>query len=74
MRAGNNAKKGVGNPTGVTLMRDSATNPTIGSWGGPFPQGGLMAMCDGTVRMFPYSMPNFSAFLTPDGGDAVPPF
>ena len=27
-----------------------------GDWGSPFAQGALMAMCDGTVRMFSYSM------------------
>ena len=26
------------------------------TWGGPFPHGALMAMGDGTVRMFPYSI------------------
>lgn len=68
MRSGDN---GAVNPTGVTFQRDSAENPGIGSWGGPFPQGGLMAMCDGTVRMFPYGMQNFSAFLTPTGKEEV---
>jgi hypothetical protein len=68
MRSGDN---GNANPTGVTLQRDSAVNPGIGSWGGPFPQGGLMAMCDATVRMFPYSMQNLGAFLTPTGGENV---
>jgi hypothetical protein len=68
MRSGDN---GVANPTGVVLMRDSAENPGIGSWGGPFPQGALMVMADGTVRMFPYATQNFSAFLTPTGGENV---
>jgi hypothetical protein len=68
MRSGDN---GVANPTGVFLKRDSAENPGIGSWGSPFPQGALMAMADGTVRMFPYGMQNFSAFLTPTGGENV---
>jgi uncharacterized Zn finger protein (UPF0148 family) len=68
MRSGDN---GNANPTGVLLKRDSAENPGIGSWGGPFPQGGLMAMVDGTVRMFPYSMQDFSAFLTPTGREDV---
>lgn len=68
MRSGDNGKS---NPTGVRLERDSANNPGIGSWGGPFPQGGLMAMADATVRMFPYATQNFSAFLTPTGDEAV---
>jgi prepilin-type N-terminal cleavage/methylation domain-containing protein len=55
-------------------------------WGGPFAQGGLMCLCDGTVRMFPYALnggfitpstgtassaTNFPAFLTPNGGETV---
>ncbi len=69
MRSGDN---GGHNPTGVFLKRDSSENPGIGSWGSPFPQGALMAMCDGTVRMFPYAMQNnFGAFLTPTGGEVV---
>ncbi len=27
----------------------------LNQWGGPMPDGGLMAMGDGTVRTFPYS-------------------
>jgi prepilin-type N-terminal cleavage/methylation domain-containing protein len=44
-----------------------------GNWGGPFPQGGLMGMYDGTVRMFPYSITTvqLGAFLTPNGGEVV---
>ena len=55
MRAGENttAKK-ADNPGGVTLRRDSDIAPTVGSWGGPFAQGGFMALADGSVRMFPY--------------------
>jgi hypothetical protein len=68
MRSGDN---GAANPTGVFLKRDAAEDPGIGSWGGPFPQGGLMGMADGTVRMFLYAMQNFGAFLTPTGGENV---
>ena len=72
MRAGDNTTVAKpGNPGGVTLRRDSDNAPVVGSWGGPFPQGSLMAMGDGTVRMFPYSIENLSAFLTPAGGEAV---
>ena len=71
-RAGNSTTlKEPSNPGGVTLARDSDKAPTLGSWGGPFPQGSLMAMGDATVRMFPYSMENLSAFLTPAGGEVV---
>jgi type II secretory pathway pseudopilin PulG len=71
-RAGNSTTKDEpGNPGGVTLSRDSDKAPTLGSWGGPFPQGCLMAMGDGVVRMFPYSLENLGAFLTPAGGEVV---
>jgi hypothetical protein len=53
------------------LARDNSNSVTTTGtqWGGPFPQGGLMCMCDGTVRMFPYEMSGttFGAFLTPNG-------
>jgi prepilin-type N-terminal cleavage/methylation domain-containing protein len=68
MRSG---KAGEANPGGVTLARDSDEAPTIGSWGGPLPQGALMAMGDGTVRLFPYSIQNFSGFLTPSGNEVL---
>jgi prepilin-type N-terminal cleavage/methylation domain-containing protein len=68
MRSG---KAGETDPAGVTLERDSDEAPTIGSWGGPFAQGAFMGMGDGTVRMFPYGMKGFSAFLTPNGGEVV---
>jgi len=69
-------------PTAV-LARDATVLPggntpgtaTVCSnlWGGPFPQGGLMGMGDGTVRMYPYSMTGttFGAFLTPNNGEVV---
>ncbi len=71
MRTCKNDPKGDGNPGGATLSRDSDQAPTSFSWGGPFAQGGLMAMGDATVRMFPYGINNLSAFLTPTGGEAV---
>lgn len=64
MRSGDN---GIANPTGVFLSRDSHRLPGIGSWGGPFTKGALMAMCDASVRDFSYSVSNFGAFLTPSG-------
>ncbi|MFZ0478237.1 MAG: hypothetical protein WAL71_03735, partial [Terriglobales bacterium] len=72
MRSGNNTTVNKpGNPDGMTLRRDSDQDPTIGSWGGPFPQGALVAVCDGSCRMMSYSTKNFGAFLTPDGGEVV---
>ncbi len=68
MRAGENGESA---PRGVVLKHDFADAPGIGNWGGPYPTGALMAMGDGTVRMFPYSTQNFSSFLTPTGGEAV---
>lgn len=68
IRAGDN---GEHNPEGNILKRDSATVPTPGSWGGPFPRGALMCMGDATVRMFPYTTQDFGAFLTPTGNEGV---
>lgn len=59
----------------VTMQRDglNAINLTSGGWGGPFPNGALMAWCDATVRMVPYSTnPNvLGAYLTPTNGETV---
>jgi hypothetical protein len=68
MRGGDDGEKA---PGGVMLKGDSAEAPTFRSWGGPWAQGALMVMCDGTVRMFPYTTQNFSSFLTPTGNEAV---
>jgi prepilin-type N-terminal cleavage/methylation domain-containing protein len=74
---------------GPNFQRDNGTtNLTLQSdqrgWGGPYGQGGLMGMCDATVRMFPYTLAPgtvtagvgapvtaIAAFLTPTGGEAV---
>lgn len=64
-------KNGAVSPKGVLLARDSDQAPTIGSWGGPAPQGALMAFCDGAVHVIPYSYGNLSELLTPNGGEAV---
>jgi hypothetical protein len=59
------------------FARDPASGATAGGWGGPFSQGGLMGMGDGTVRLFPYSMgvaatsTGLGAFLTPNNGEAT---
>jgi prepilin-type N-terminal cleavage/methylation domain-containing protein len=69
-RAGKNA---AANPQGVTLQRDSDKAPDMGSWGGPFPAGAIMAFCDGSVRLVPYTVPggNLGQMLTPGGGEVV---
>jgi len=43
------------------------------NWGGPFAQGALMGMGDGTVRMFQYNnyIGTFVNLLTPTGGENV---
>ena len=72
MRAGNNTKPNEpASPGGVTLARDSDQNPGVGSWGGPFHNGFLIVLCDGSARFVTYNINNFSALLTPDGGEAV---
>jgi Protein of unknown function (DUF1559) len=76
--------------TAQVFQRDSSTGTVTTAsnargWGGPFPQGAMMAMGDATVRMFPYSMgggavaatgigtpvTSLAAFLTPTGGETV---
>jgi hypothetical protein len=59
----------------VAFARDSVNTRTDAArgFGSPFPQGCLMGMCDGTVRMFPYSIEvGLAVFLDPfhmqDGG------
>ena len=39
-------------------------------WGGPFPQGGLFAVADGTVRLIPYGT-NLRPFLIPNDNSAA---
>ena len=73
MRAGPDWVKGQ--PLHVTLTPDSTNPPNLkaGGWGGPYPQGGLIAMGDATVRMFAYSLSpqTFGELLTPTGGEKV---
>jgi prepilin-type N-terminal cleavage/methylation domain-containing protein len=66
-------KNGAANPKGVTLQRDSENAPEMGSWGGPFAGGALVAFCDGSVRFVSYTLggDNMGALLTPAGGEAV---
>jgi len=65
------------------LARDPAAAIVTGtaaanSWGGPFAQGALMGMGDGTVRLFPYNMTTgavnqsfFGSFLTPRNSEVT---
>ncbi len=70
-RAGQNWR--MGEPLQVSLQRDSETAPDLrtGGWGGPFPQGALIAMADCNVRIFSYSMSGqiWAGFLTPTGNE-----
>jgi prepilin-type N-terminal cleavage/methylation domain-containing protein len=52
----------------VLLNRDGAITVSQGAWGGPFPQGALFSLADGTVRLFPYTTA-LGPFLTPTGGE-----
>jgi prepilin-type N-terminal cleavage/methylation domain-containing protein len=61
-------------PPTPTLQKDTTLTTAVATpvpWGGPFAQGGLMGLGDGTVRVFPYSMSGiaFGAFLTPNNSD-----
>ncbi|HZZ77420.1 MAG TPA: DUF1559 domain-containing protein [Gemmataceae bacterium] len=68
----------------VVNARD-ALHAQAGNWGGPFAQGSLMVMADGSTRTFSYSLAGgaivdgegddgtFSGFLTPSGGESPDP-
>jgi prepilin-type N-terminal cleavage/methylation domain-containing protein len=58
----------------LTTNNHDKTNGTGGAlnWGGAFPQGSIMGMGDGTVRLFPYgSYANLANLLSPTYGDQV---
>lgn len=61
-------RSSLGN-SATTWLRDG-TAATSNQWGSPIPDGGLMALADGTVRQFPYSM-SLANFLTPTDGATV---
>jgi prepilin-type N-terminal cleavage/methylation domain-containing protein len=77
----NRGSTGAVAPTWFGCDLTTGASQSATSWGGPFPQGGLMGMCDATVRMFPYSMGlgtygvtpgnGLVAFLTPVGNETV---
>ncbi len=64
---------GKDKPGEVSIARDSDKAPNLGSWGGPFPGGMLIALYDGSVRMVSYNVnqKNFYYFLVPDDGNAA---
>jgi hypothetical protein len=53
----------------ATWLQDG-TAATSTQWGSPMAEGGLMAMCDGSVHFFPYTV-SLANFLTPDDGNPV---
>jgi prepilin-type N-terminal cleavage/methylation domain-containing protein len=67
--------RATGRNSGTTLARDPVGTGAQGTnaWGGPFAQGALMGIADGTVRMFPYNLTTaqVTSFLTPSGGESV---
>lgn len=62
------SRNSLGDSSGNWLMDGAAS--TANQWGSPMSNGGLMAMADGTVRLFPYTSP-LSNFLKPNDGNAV---
>jgi len=52
-----------------TFLRDGTTVAT-NQWGSPLSEGALMAMGDGSVRLFPYTV-QLTNFLLPDDGNSV---
>ena len=73
MRAGNDIGKGDDKNGTVLLARDSDKAPTVGSWGGPFSQGAIISMYDGSVRVLSYSCTpaTFRNALMPDDGNVL---
>jgi len=77
--------QGLARGNGIYTNNMDGTGTTTATWGGPWSQGSLQGLLDGTVRMFPYatysgtsvytgtgtSTGNFAAFLTPRGGETV---
>jgi prepilin-type N-terminal cleavage/methylation domain-containing protein len=77
--ANNSSLTGGTGPAVYGFARDPSAAATAGAWGGPFSQGALMGMGDGTVRMFPYTMITtastanncFGSFLTPNNNEVI---
>jgi prepilin-type N-terminal cleavage/methylation domain-containing protein len=62
------SRNSLGN-TSATWLQDG-TAATSTQWGSPMAEGGLMAMCDGSVHLFLYTV-SLANFLTPDDGNPV---
>jgi prepilin-type N-terminal cleavage/methylation domain-containing protein len=58
----------TGSNVNIKLNRDGAITVDQGAWGGPFAQGALFCLADGTVRLFPYAT-ILGPFLTPTGSE-----
>jgi hypothetical protein len=59
------ARNSLGN-TALTWLQDG-TNTASNQWGSPLPNGGLMAMADGSVRLIPYTVPLTNLLRIDDG-------
>lgn len=70
---GTNRRKDPNDATGVMKMEQDGTGGNGHKFGSPFPEGCLFVMCDGSVRMFPYSWSGakLTEFFTSDGGETV---
>jgi hypothetical protein len=53
-----------------TLWMKDGTTSAFSQWGSPMSEGGLMAMADGSVRLFPYGV-ILTNFLNPNDGQVV---
>lgn len=57
----------AGDGSAATTWLQDGTVTAIDQWGSAMAEGGLMAMADGSVRLFPYSVP-LTKFLNPKDG------
>jgi prepilin-type N-terminal cleavage/methylation domain-containing protein len=62
------SRSGLGD-SAMTFLPDG-TASSSNQWGSPLTEGALMAMCDGSVRLFPYYV-SLANFLTPTDGNPV---
>ena len=51
----NGGSTGLSRPNVNVVNSRDASASVAGNWGGPFAQGSLMALADGSVRLFPYT-------------------
>jgi type II secretory pathway pseudopilin PulG len=52
----NGGSPGLCRPNAIVVNSPDGPDSMPGNWGGPFSQGSLMAMCDASVRIFPYTI------------------